>query len=219
MSRRHSEREGGHRRSESAGDHEVLARAWHLIGTTHNWRSQAAEWRDASEQAVTHARETGPGPGGADGDGLAGPIVYGPVPVDEGFVSPTTSWPDSATCPRSRGSRRVRRTCELAAASSAGRSRAPTRGGITSMSSVRTSCTRERRPVSGTCVPGPETGHGEQVLRESYEMFERMGMNARRSTIAAHLGEAVLHQGRVDEARASASRASSSGRGTTSTTT
>jgi len=42
--------------------------------------------------------------------------------------------------------------------------------------------------------------HGEQVLRESYEMFEQMGMNARRSTIAAHLGEAVLHQGRVDEA-------------------
>jgi hypothetical protein len=42
--------------------------------------------------------------------------------------------------------------------------------------------------------------HGEDVLRESYEMLERMGLNTHRSTIAAHLGEAVFRQGRVDEA-------------------
>ena len=71
---------------ESVGDHEVLARAWHLIGTTHNWRSQAVEWQHASEQAVAHARET------RDlalevrmAIGLAGPIVYGPVTVDDGL--------------------------------------------------------------------------------------------------------------------------------------
>ena len=53
--------------------------------------------------------------------------------------------------------------------------------------------------VWDVCSWARDWTHGEQVLRESYEMFERMGMNARRSTIAAHLGEAVLHQGRVDE--------------------
>ena len=38
---------------------------------------------------------------------LAGPIVYGPVPSTKGFVSPTTSRPGWATCPRCRGSRRT----------------------------------------------------------------------------------------------------------------
>ena len=61
--------------------------------------------------------------------------------------------------------------------------------------------------------------HGEDMLRESYEMFERMGLNAHRSTIAAHLGRPCSTRVVSTKRRASASRASSSARGTTSTTT
>ena len=50
------------------------------------------------------------------------------------------------------------------------------------------------------CTWARDWKHGEEVLRESYEMFERMGMNTHRSTIAADLGEAVFRQGRVDDA-------------------
>jgi class 3 adenylate cyclase/tetratricopeptide (TPR) repeat protein len=188
---------------ESAGDHEVLARAWHLIGTTHNWRSQAAEWRDASEQAVTHARETG--------DlalevrmaiGLAGPIVYGPVPVDEGLRFADDLMARLGDVPEVQGFAAHVRSHMRAR-------RGESRGAFEGANAWRHHIHELGQDImyAGTaacvwdvCSWARDWTHGEQVLRESYEMFERMGMNARRSTIAAHLGEAVLHQGRVDEA-------------------
>jgi hypothetical protein len=54
--------------------------------------------------------------------------------------------------------------------------------------------------VWDVCSWARDWEHGEEVLRESYEMFERMGMHTHRSTVAAHLGEAVFGQGRVEEA-------------------
>jgi hypothetical protein len=50
------------------------------------------------------------------------------------------------------------------------------------------------------CLWAQDWVRGEEVLRESYEMLERMGMKMLLSTVAAHLGEAVLPQGRIDEA-------------------
>jgi tetratricopeptide (TPR) repeat protein len=50
------------------------------------------------------------------------------------------------------------------------------------------------------CLWAQDWVRGEAALRESYEMLERMGMKMVLSTIAAHLGEAVFHQGRLAEA-------------------
>ena len=188
---------------ESAGDHEVLARAWHLIGTTHNWRSQAAEWRHASQQAVTHARETG--------DlalevqmaiGLAGPIVYGPVPVDEGLRFADDLMARLGHVPEVQGlaahvrsHMRARRGDFDGAFEGANAWRHHIHElGQEIMYAGTASC------VWDVCSWARDWTRGEEVLREGYEMFERMGMNPHRSTIAAQLGEAVFRQGRVDEA-------------------
>ena len=188
---------------ESVDDHEVLARAWHLIGTTHNWRSQAAEWRDASEQAVAHARETG--------DlalevrmaiGLAGPIVYGPVPVDEGLRFADDLMARLGHVPEVQGlAAHVRSHMQAR--------RGDLDGAFEGVNAWRHHIHELGQEImyAGTaacvwdvCSWARDWTHGEEVLRESYEMFERMGMNTHRSTIAAHLGEAVFRQGRVDEA-------------------
>ena len=188
---------------ESVDDHEVLARAWHLIGTTHNWRSQAAEWRDASEQAVAHARETG--------DlalevrmaiGLAGPIVYGPVPVDEGLRFADDLMARLGHVPEVQGfAAHVRSHMRARLGDFDGAFEGANAWrhhihelGQEIMYAGTAAC------VWDVCSWARDWTHGEEVLRESYEMFERMGMNTHRSTIAAHLGEAVFRQGRVDEA-------------------
>jgi tetratricopeptide (TPR) repeat protein len=187
----------------SVGDHEVLARAWHLIGTTHNWRSQAAEWRDASEHAVTHARETGDLALEVQMSiGLAGPIVYGPVPVEEGLRFADDLMARFGDVPEVQGfAAHVRSHMRARLGEFDGAFEGVNvwrhhihELGQEIMYAGTASC------VWDVCSWARDWTHGEQVLRESYEMFERMGLNAHRSTIAAHLGEAVLHQGRVDEA-------------------
>jgi tetratricopeptide (TPR) repeat protein len=50
------------------------------------------------------------------------------------------------------------------------------------------------------CLWAQDWARGEEVLRESCEMLERMSMKNLLSTAAAHLGEAIFHQGRLDEA-------------------
>jgi ATP/maltotriose-dependent transcriptional regulator MalT len=50
------------------------------------------------------------------------------------------------------------------------------------------------------CLWAEDWVRGEEVLREGYEMVERLGMKTFLPTQAAHLGEAVYRLGRLDEA-------------------
>ena len=50
------------------------------------------------------------------------------------------------------------------------------------------------------CSWAQEWTRGEDMLREGYEILERMGQKTPLSTIAGHLGVAVFRQGRLDEA-------------------
>jgi tetratricopeptide (TPR) repeat protein len=50
------------------------------------------------------------------------------------------------------------------------------------------------------CSWASDWERGEQVLREGYDMLEQMGKKGHLCTIAAHLGDAVFRQGRLDEA-------------------
>jgi hypothetical protein len=72
--------------AEGAGDDEVLAYAWYARSRAHLMRAQFAEQGRALEAAIEHARRSG------DPEleieivtESAPPIVFGPVPVDEGF--------------------------------------------------------------------------------------------------------------------------------------
>jgi tetratricopeptide (TPR) repeat protein len=54
--------------------------------------------------------------------------------------------------------------------------------------------------VWDVCSWAEDWAGGEQALRESYELSERIGERTYLSTIAGYLGEAVYRQGRIDEA-------------------
>ena len=177
---------------EPADDHDVLARAWDLIATTHNWRSQAAEWQRASEKAASHARETGDlalevrtatkGPSPSFADDLTARL--GHVPEVQGFAAHV----------RSHMRARLGQFDGAFEGANAWRHHIHELGQEI-MYARTASC------VWDVCSWARDWEHGEEVLRESYEMFERMGMHTHRSTVAAHLGEAVFGQGRVEEAQ------------------
>jgi class 3 adenylate cyclase/tetratricopeptide (TPR) repeat protein len=197
------EGEAAIRAREPEGDHEVVARAWDLMAEGYNWRGQVDEWRGATERAVSYARSTG---------NLAfevaivthspGPIVYGPTPVEEGLryaddvVARLGNVPEVQDLAlHVRGHMRARLGEFAGAFEAVNAWRLHKRElGQDAFYASSASCAWD------VCSWAREWVRGEDVLREGYEMLERMGRTTHVSTIAAHLGEAVFHQGRVDEA-------------------
>jgi class 3 adenylate cyclase/tetratricopeptide (TPR) repeat protein len=187
----------------SVDDPELLARAWDLIATAHNWRGQVDEWQRASERAVTHARET------SDlalevqiATHSAGPIVYGSVTVQEGLRFADDLLGRLGHVPEIQGL-----TAHVRAHMRA--RLGEFEGAFDGVNAWRHHIRELGREVmyartSGcawdVCLWARDWARGEEVLRESYEMLERMGLKIDLSTIAAHLGDAVLRQGRLDEA-------------------
>jgi ATP/maltotriose-dependent transcriptional regulator MalT len=189
---------------ETAGDHEVLAMAWDLIATGHEFLGHGAEWRQATERALAHARETG--------DlalevpilsRSAGPIVYGSFRVEEGLRYADDVLERLGHVPEVQGFGLHVRAHMLAR-------RGESKGAFEAVSAWR----RHKRELgqeamyaqtSGclwdVCFWAKEWERGEEALREGLEMLERMGRKAYASTIAARLGEAAVRLGRVDEAK------------------
>ena len=188
---------------ETAEDHEVLARAWDLVAEGHNIRAEVVEWQRASEHALTHARETGD-------VGLevpivtrsAGPIVFGPVPVDEGLRYADDVLDRLGHVPEIQAfglhvyAHMRARLGEFEGAFEAVTAwRSHTRElGQEALYAVTAGC------VWDVCLWAEDWARGEEALREGHEMLERMGKKSPLSTISAHLGEAVYRQGRLDEA-------------------
>ncbi len=187
----------------SVDDHAVQARAWDLTATAHQWRGEVAEWQRASERAMTHARETG--------DlafevqivaHSAGPIVYGSVTVEEGLRYADDLLVRLGHVPEVQGL-----TAHV---------RAHMRARLGEFDGAFEGVNAWRRHIRelgqeamyartgvcawDVCLWAQDWVGGEEVLRESYEMLDRMGMKLHLSTVAAHLGEAVFCQGRLDEA-------------------
>jgi tetratricopeptide (TPR) repeat protein len=189
---------------EAAGDHEVLARAWDLIGQGHNLLGEMVEWGRALDRALVHAR--------ASRDQAlevqvvvhsAGPVVYGPVTVRDGL-----RFADEVV-------ERLGHVPEVQALALHVRGHMWARlgqheGALDAVTEFR----RHKRELgqdaayAGTagcawdvCLWAEDWVSGEAVLREGYEMCERMGMRVNLSAIAGQLGEAVYRQGRLDEAQ------------------
>ncbi|HET9723947.1 MAG TPA: AAA family ATPase, partial [Actinomycetota bacterium] len=188
---------------EMAGDHEVLARAWDLIAEVHNLRGQLTAWQRASEQAAEHARLTG---------NLAlevpivshsaGPIVYGPVPVDEGLRYADDVRARLGHVPEVQAfALHVRAHMLARLGESEGAFEAVSEWrrhkrelGQEAMYATTAACAWD------VCFWAGDGERGEEALREGVEMLERMGRTVHVSTMWAHLGEAVALQGRFDEA-------------------
>jgi class 3 adenylate cyclase/tetratricopeptide (TPR) repeat protein len=187
----------------SVDDPELLARAWDLIATAHNWRGQVDEWQRASERAVTHARETGDLALEVQiATHSAGPIVYGSVTVEDGLRFADDLLGRLGHVPEIQGL-----TAHVQAHMRARLGEFD--GAFDGVNAWRHHIRELGREVMyartagcawDVCLWAQDWARGEEVLRESYEMLERMGMKIDLSTIAAHLGDAVLRQGRLDEA-------------------
>jgi tetratricopeptide (TPR) repeat protein len=188
---------------ENVGDHEVLAKAWDLIAEVHSLHGEMAGWQRASERALMHARRTG--------DvalevpivmNSAGSIVYGWIPVDEGLRHADEMLERLGHAPEIqafglhvRAHMRARLGHFAGAFEAVDEWRHHKRElGQDAMYAQTAGCAWD------VCFWAEEWARGEQVLREAYEMLERMGKTTFLATSAAMLGEAVLRQGRVGEA-------------------
>ncbi len=184
-------------------DHEVLAMAWDLIATGHEFLGHGDGWRRATERALAHAGRTG--------DlalevpivtRSAGPIVYGSVPVEDGLRYADEVLARLGHVPEVQGFGLHVRAHMLAR-------RGESRGAFEGVSAWRhhkrelgqeAAYAQTSGCVWDVCFWAEDWERGEAVLREAYGMLERMGNKAYASTIAARLGEAAVRLGRLDEA-------------------
>jgi class 3 adenylate cyclase/tetratricopeptide (TPR) repeat protein len=188
---------------EGAADHDVLARAWALLADAHNWTGQMDEYAGALDTAAAHARLAGDQRLEAKLVLTKAPyFIWGPGPVDDGLRHAEDALRSLGHVPGVQafslhvGAHMQARLGEFAGAFDAVsefRHRLRELGRETEYA-VTSGC------VWDVCLWAGEWERGEEALREGYELLERMGNKSLLSKAALELGEAVLRQGRIDEA-------------------
>jgi class 3 adenylate cyclase/tetratricopeptide (TPR) repeat protein len=187
---------------EPVGDHEVLARAWGVMGEARLLRAEASEQKQALERGAEHARAAGDlalelelvistGP----------PIIYGDVSVEDGMRyaeqllerrgDPT--WGGFALHILGHLRARLGDFAQGRADMDVWRNRMRELGQETKYKNSA-SC------VWDVCRLAEDWESGERALREAYDLGESYEDKVGLSTIAGHLGDAVYRQGRIDEA-------------------
>jgi class 3 adenylate cyclase len=184
-------------------DHEVLARAWNLIAEAHLMRAQAVEQTRALERGLHHAREAGDLALEVElVTRSAPPIIFGAVPVEEGMRYVDRVLETHSELPaieafslHVRGHLWARMGLFAGAREAIDEWRVGFRElGQDTQYAISAGC------VWDVCSWSEDWAGGEQALRESYELLEKMGEKSFLSTVASFLGEAVYRQGRIDEA-------------------
>jgi len=188
---------------ETTGDHEVLARAWHLIAEGHLMHAQAVEQAHAIERAVEHARQAGdlaleveliPQ--------SAPPIIFGSVPVEDGLRYADNVLERLGHVPAIQAfalhviSHLRARLGEFDTAYEAldeWRDRYRELG-LVKQYAITSGC------VWDVCSWAGDWERGERALREGCELLEEMGDRSFLSTATAYLGEALYRLGELDEA-------------------
>jgi class 3 adenylate cyclase/tetratricopeptide (TPR) repeat protein len=188
---------------ERLGDDLGLARSWRLLAEVHMNRARYADADDALERAVRHARRAGAAWEEAESLGqFAGSGAFGPAPVTE-----------------------VIRRCELILTQAAGNRTAEARAlrALGTMRAMEGDFDEARELVGRARTMLEDLGlrlraafvsetlgfierlagddaAAERVLRDGYEVIERMQERGYLSTLAALLAHALVAQGRRDEA-------------------
>ncbi|HEU5287764.1 MAG TPA: hypothetical protein VFV20_05125, partial [Candidatus Limnocylindria bacterium] len=184
-------------------EHDVLARAWILLGDAALLRSQMAERMRTSEQALRHAR--------AAGDraleveiikNLAPAMLFGDVSVEDGmrYVDDVLARLGDVPGVRSfglhvMGHLRARRGefAEARQAIEEWRGHMKELGRIAQHANTA-GCAYDVLSLAG------DWSAAEREVREASQTLERMGDRASRSTTVAYLGVACFEQGKIDEA-------------------
>jgi class 3 adenylate cyclase/tetratricopeptide (TPR) repeat protein len=187
---------------EPVGDHEVLAWAWRAIGEAHLIRAEASEQKQALERGADHARAAGDLALELELVTMTGPpIIYGDVSVEDGMRyaeqllerRDDPAWRDFALHILGHLRARLGDFAQGRADMEAWRNRFREHG-QEALFKMTASC------VWDVCRLAEDWEGGERALREAYDLGERYEDRADLCTIAAHLGDALYRQGRIDEA-------------------
>jgi class 3 adenylate cyclase/tetratricopeptide (TPR) repeat protein len=180
-----------------------LADAWQLIALVHLMRAQANAMKEALERAVVHARHAGDRRLELDSIGWLSFAAYlGPMPPVEAIPY------CDALVDRAGGDRRVQGYALIG--------QAPLHAESGAFDEARDCFARGRQilkdlgflvEVGGTQFAAGvvemlagDPAAAERELRWGYELLERLGETAYRSTLATELAHALCAQGRYDEA-------------------
>ncbi len=187
---------------EPVGDHEALAWAWRAIGEAHLIRAEASEQKQALERGADHARAAGDLALELELVTMTGPpIIYGDVSVEDGMRyaeqllerRDDPAWRDFALHILGHLRARLGNFAQGRADLEAWRNRFREHG-QEALFKATASC------VWDVCRLAEDWEGGERALREAYDLGERYEDRADLCTIAAHLGDALYRQGRIDEA-------------------
>ena len=188
---------------EAAGDHEGLVRAWRLLGWVHGTACRYGAAEQAVQQAVRHARLAGDRRAETRNlMSLALSALYGPMPVPEAIAVGQSTATGVIDDRRAEGVV----LCALAhlhalrgdfdeARSLYGRARETLEelGGKVMAATVSLDSGRVE-------LLADRPDQAEAELRSDYEVLSAIGERYTLSTVAGLLADAVLRQGRVDEA-------------------
>jgi tetratricopeptide (TPR) repeat protein len=186
---------------EGAADHEVLARAWRLVASSASTRM--SDYPGALDTALTHARLAGDPRLEAQLVLSKAPyFIWGPGLVVDGLRQAEDAVRSLGHIPgvqayalHVRAHMQARLGEFDGAFDAVSEFRRLTRElGRETLYAITSGC------VWDVCLWAGEWERGEEALRESYEALERMGNKGLLASTALDLGDAVLRQGRVDEA-------------------
>jgi tetratricopeptide (TPR) repeat protein len=188
---------------EPAEDHEVLAAAWGRIATAHYWRGETGESRDALKRALDHARRSGSLALEVSLMGSKAPdFVWGPGRVEDGMAYAEELVERLGHVP---GVQQFALHLRAHMQARLGQFK----GALEAIDMYRSNLRElgKEREYAATancvwdvCTWSGDLEHGEEVLREAYEFLERRGNKAFLSNTAIQLGNAVVRQGRLEEA-------------------
>ena len=188
---------------EPAEDHEVLAAAWGRIATAHYWRGETGESRDALERALDHARRSGSLALEVSLMGSRAPdFVWGPGRVEDGMAYAEELVERLGHVP---GVQQFALHLRAHMQARLGQFKGALEAIDMYRSNLRELGKEREYAVTANCVWdvctwSGDLQHGEETLREAYELLERRGNKAVLSNTAIQLGEAVVRQGRLEEA-------------------
>ena len=188
---------------EPAGDHEVLAAAWGRIATAHLWRGEKVESRDALERALDHARRSGSLALEVSLMGSKAPhFVWGPGRVEDGMAYADELVERLGHVP---GVQQFALHLRAHMQARLGEFKGALEAIDMYRSNLRELGKDREYAVTANCVWdvctwSGDLQHGEETLREAFELLERRGNKASLSNTAIELGEAVVRQGRPEEA-------------------
>ncbi len=188
---------------EAAGDHGGLVRAWRLLGWVHGTACHYGAAEAAVEEAVRHARSAGDRRAETRNlMSIALSALYGPRPVAEAIVVAHRTAEEVADDRRAEGVVLCALAHLQALAGSFDEARTSYRAArsvLEELGGTVMAATVGLDSGSVELLAGdPEAAEGE--LRRDYETLESIGERYTLSTVAGMLGEALLAQGRGDEA-------------------